>query len=464
MLSYRFRPLKNKRPAPNQYNVKDDLIKASQPQYTFKKSPKHKKLKLDDLDWRKALDPDHDAIRKRVPNAVIMPEKRHRNPRRALSDINANRLGPGRYNLIFDLVEARNDKGVLPYKLTPFNERAVQMDPVPKDLFDADLDPNYDFTKPRKPEFHYYEPTIWNPPHPSDGMLFKERWRFYDYDMNKVRPEIKPIDFAKNLNMKEFLQFEYEFKLLEDYLQRRNKIPEIGHYNADFAQIDKKVQGFDIEKMKDRAEKDPDINRDELILNPEKPKPKVPVFDFEKQKGRDSKDLPQQDELLLQPNYNQIDKKVPGFVDFDKHLDRKEKEEDVNNPNNPLILEPKYEFTEAKIKGNADFGKIVSRDDHPINKINVREEECIITPKEDLVKPFVGNLVQMDKGGERFKPNTKESENGIEIKMKTDVIQAYEASKPEKNAMKFQGYAARENPKKKPAKKKETVIKGKNKK
>lgn len=194
----------------------------------------------------------------------------------------ANRLGPGRYDLIFDLVEAREDKGVVPYKLTRFNDRAVQMDPVPKDLFDLDLDPNYDYNKPRKPEFKYYEDFEWYPPHPSDAMLFKERWRFYDYDINRVRPEIKPVDFAKNLNIKEFLAFEYEFKLLEDYLQRRKKVPESGQYNVDFKQIDKNVQGFDMEKMKDREEKENEI-KDELILNPEKPKPKIPTLDFEKQ-------------------------------------------------------------------------------------------------------------------------------------------------------------------------------------
>ena len=33
-------PLKDKRPAPNQYRVNDNLIKETQPKYTFKKSPK----------------------------------------------------------------------------------------------------------------------------------------------------------------------------------------------------------------------------------------------------------------------------------------------------------------------------------------------------------------------------------------------------------------------------------------
>jgi len=238
-------------------------------------------VKIEDLDWKKPLDLDQKATKTRAQNALILPEKVYRRPR-ALSDMRANRLGPGLYNLIFDLVETRKDKGVVSYKLTPFNDREVQMDLAQKDIFDGELDPNYNYNKPRKPEFMYHEPIEWNPPHPSDGMLFRERWRFYDGDVNKVRPEIKAIDFAKNLNMKEFLQFEYEFKLLEDYLQRRKKVPEIGHYKVDYKQIDKNVPVPDLEKLKDREEKE-EKQTDELILNPQKPQPKILTLNFEKQ-------------------------------------------------------------------------------------------------------------------------------------------------------------------------------------
>lgn len=238
---------------------------------------------MEDLDWKKPLNLDQKATKLRAANAIILPEQNHKNRRpRALSDIRANRLGPGLYNMIYDLVEARKSKGVVPYKLTPFNEREVQMDFAQKDIFDGELDPNYDYNKPRKPEFKYYEPIEWNPPHPSDGMLFRERWRFYDSDINKIRPEIKPIDFAKNLNMKEFVQFEFEFKLLENYLQRRKKVPELGHYQIGYNQIDKSVPVPDLDKMKEREEKEITPS-DELILNPDKPKPKIQTLDFEKQ-------------------------------------------------------------------------------------------------------------------------------------------------------------------------------------
>lgn len=164
--------------------------------------------------------------------------------------------------------------------------------------------------------------------------------------------------------------------------------------------------------------------------------------------GRETKDIPENDKLILNPTYEQIEKKIPGFVEFDKFLDRKEQEPKLNNTEE-LILEPKYDYTEANIKGNAEFGKIVSRDDHPINKINIREEECVINPSEELVKLHIGNVVQMDKGAQRFKKENKEKDGEYFDKnnQPSDIVQAYEAIKPEKNAMKFDGYSGREKTK-----------------
>jgi len=238
-------------------------------------------LKIEDLDWRKALNPDINAIRPRKPAFLIPPEAKSRNKLRALSEIQHNRIGPGRYNLIFDLVETRNDKGIVPFKLTEFNDRENFLNNANKEAFIGDLEPNYDFEKPKKPVFRYYEDIEWHAPHPADNMLFRERWRYYDYDMNKIRPEIKAIDFARNLNMREYMQFEYEYGLLEAYLARRNKIPEIGHYKPEYKQIDKKIQGFDIEKMPEREEKEYK-EKEELLLNPEKIQAKILTFDIGK--------------------------------------------------------------------------------------------------------------------------------------------------------------------------------------
>lgn len=144
--------------------------------------------------------------------------------------------------------------GVVGYKLTEFNDRKAQMDPVPKDLADFDLNPNFDFDKPNKLVYKYHQDLEWKPPNPSNGMLFRERWRFYDYNVNAVRPEIRPIDFARNLNMKEFLQFEYELAILENYLKLREKVPDVGKYDLKYTQIDKDVMVRDFEKYPDREQ------------------------------------------------------------------------------------------------------------------------------------------------------------------------------------------------------------------
>ena len=407
------------------------------------------------------MDPTLSPVRPRPPKALILPIPTNRNRLRALSEIKHNRMGPGRYSLIHDLVESRPDKGVLPFKLTAFNDRAVQMDAANKEAFTGDLEPNFDFDKPNAPVFKYYEPIDWQPPHPSDGMLFRERWRFYDYDLGAVKPEIKPVDFARNMNMRDFKQFEYEYGLLEAYLNRRRKMPEIGQYKPEFNQIDPNIKGFDIEKMPERkADDELPPQHDELILNPEKPGPKVLTFDIGKKLGRPVLEVSEEEKLLLQPDYKAIDKKIPGLVDFTKQLERKEKEVPEREE---LRLEPEYKGLDPKIKGNADFGKLMAREDDPVNQIKVNREECLLEPKEDLIRPHIPAMVKMDKGGERWKMKENDNEGGNNnnnnIGEMPDVGKAFEASKPEKQAAGFAGYSGREKTKIKISKKPSNLFK-----
>ncbi len=206
------------------------------------------------MDLRPALHPNKDFILPSVPGVLIVQPTNKKKRIRCLSDIKADRLGPGQYNILYELVERRKDLGVIGYKLTEFNDRQRLMDPTTKDLPDSDLNPNFDFNKPNKLVFQYHDDLDWKPPLPSNGMLFKERWRFYDYNINAIRPEIKPIDFAKNLNMKEFLQYEYELNLLENYLKLREKGPDIGKYDVKYTQIDKDSRAPDFEKYPEREQ------------------------------------------------------------------------------------------------------------------------------------------------------------------------------------------------------------------
>lgn len=60
--------------------------------------------------------------------------------------------------------------------------------------------------------------------------------------------------------------------------------------------MDKDEPGFEMEKMQEKGLIDPivkeegDVNGDNLILRPEKPKPNVPSFDFGKMVGREEPD------------------------------------------------------------------------------------------------------------------------------------------------------------------------------
>ena len=74
--------------------------------------------------------------------------------------------------------------------------------PKPKRNDEGDfqyLNINYDYNKKKQPAFKYYLPLEWKPENPSNKLLFPERWKFYDYDFNKIKfIEMQPISFAQN--------------------------------------------------------------------------------------------------------------------------------------------------------------------------------------------------------------------------------------------------------------------------
>lgn len=60
-------------PGPDYYYSKDDLIKIKQPEWTFNKVEREKKMKLEDFD-KKDYNPNVDAIKRRVSiGGVIDP-------------------------------------------------------------------------------------------------------------------------------------------------------------------------------------------------------------------------------------------------------------------------------------------------------------------------------------------------------------------------------------------------------
>jgi len=61
-------------PSPTRYYAKDDLIHPSMPTYTFNKDGMDKRVKLKDLDFRRPLNVNMDAVKPRIPGANINPE------------------------------------------------------------------------------------------------------------------------------------------------------------------------------------------------------------------------------------------------------------------------------------------------------------------------------------------------------------------------------------------------------
>ena len=198
---------------------------------------------------KKPLNPDYSAVKPRAKAAVINP-LREGSPR---VELYREKLGPGAYDLNYDLVEQRDDIGVLPYILTEKNDRMNLIDFAKRDVFDGELNPNYDFDKPNKPRFKYHLDTVWGPEHIPNSELFKEIWKFYDIDLDVVRPEVAPpISFAANKDRKIFIDHQKLRQELTEYLNRRRRIPEVGQYQVSFGQLDKNIPVPDFDKNLER--------------------------------------------------------------------------------------------------------------------------------------------------------------------------------------------------------------------
>lgn len=237
-------------PAPNTYYAKDDLIRVHQPKYTIPEAGKNRKPKLEDFDRRPALDPNLSAIKPRHQAAIILPEPTVEHQ----PELHEVKVGPGYYEAKHKLIEPRTDKGNVKYQdITEKNAREAITDLANKDAFDGDLNPNYDFDKPNKGVFKYYEPTIVEPKNIPESKLHPEQWKFYDANLDAVREEATVHDFARNLARDEFIAHEEQAKELEAYLKRRTKIPEAGEYNVRFDAIDPEKPVVDFDRYPERG-------------------------------------------------------------------------------------------------------------------------------------------------------------------------------------------------------------------
>lgn len=239
-----------KMPAPNSYYAKDDLIRVHQPKYTIPNAGKNRKPKLEDLDRRPALNPDLNAVRPRPQAAIIFPEPTVEH----YLELHEVKLGPGYYTAQHKLVEARTDKGNVKYQdVTEGKDREAEMDMANKEVFQGDLKPNYDYDKPNKGTFKYYEPTVVQPPNIPESKLHPENWKFYDPNLDAVREEAIAQDFARNMTKDEFKTREEEFDAFMRYRNRKNRQPEVGQYDVRYDAIDPSENAVDFGRYPERG-------------------------------------------------------------------------------------------------------------------------------------------------------------------------------------------------------------------
>ncbi len=169
-----------RRPTVYTYEPDDKKVKTQLPLFTFGKSKKGERTPSPDR--RRALIVDESQIRKRVPQVAILPEHEITDSE-LLKEFEKTRLGPQTYKVSYNMTERRDDFGVLKIK-QPFFE--IKEEAIEDDR--PELHPNYDFDKPNKGVFKYYEPAKdLEPPHTPEKEHFPEKWRFYDYDLDAIR-------------------------------------------------------------------------------------------------------------------------------------------------------------------------------------------------------------------------------------------------------------------------------------
>ncbi|CAD8073214.1 unnamed protein product [Paramecium primaurelia] len=356
-------------PGPDYYYSKDDYIKPNPIQVKFGKEERIKKIKKEDLDMRPNLEVNVDPIKTKAPDAVrwdIEPTK----PRMTFEI--EDKVAPGYY----DPSHVQVDPAIKGVKIAPLNEkndRINVIDPTKgKDFndYEEQLYPTLDGVKPQIQTFKYHEDTDVKPIHPPDKELFPEQHKFYDVNMDAIREQlVQDIQLAgkKGRGLKEWLQYFDDMTMFKKYMQRRNKQPEIGEYDVQFKQIDKdlKTVNFNryVEIDHDPIQKpDGPLDGDNLILNPDKPKPHIPTLDFEKQSDPRPEPEIKEVELLLNVDYAPIKPRVKNIPNFEKQLERPEGPQIKDQE---AIIEPKFDQVEKRVIGNVNFEKQPERADDP---------------------------------------------------------------------------------------------------
>lgn len=74
-------------------------------------------------------------------------------------------------------------------------------------------------------------------------------------------------------------------------MARQKQTPDVGEYNPTYKQLDPNILIPDLARMQERGlepivKEEGEVDGDNLILNPDKPRPNIPGFDMSKQIAR----------------------------------------------------------------------------------------------------------------------------------------------------------------------------------
>jgi hypothetical protein len=395
---------------------------------------------------------------------MVLPEHKEHE----IKELYQIKLGPGAYDPTHDLVERRGDVGAVGYQdITEKNKRENLMDLAKKDVFDGDLYPNYDFDKPNHGVPILHEPVVLDgPAHVPLSKLHPEQWRFYDPDINAVKPEVGDVLLAGGVEREDYLKKEQDRQVLVDYLNRHNnRKPALGQYDVNYDGIDPERNVPDFERYMERDmepaghdKNDREIDGDVLILDPRLPEPHVANVHFGKMQGREEHGPNEEfkEELILHPNHAITEKKVINYVDMKKQAERKTIfDHEVEEFKEEIVLDKNYDAIQPKIKFVPDFKKITGRDDL-LQKKPYGDEEVIVNPEHAQTKADnTRTAVRMDKGEIRFRDNQEDNnmmDGRITVEERIDYNKAIGAIKPEPRTIDFKRYAARDRPNTSPKK------------
>lgn len=343
-------------------------------------------------------DLNYNQIDKDVPLAKILPQKQ--NFTKVIDLEHEKNIGPGLYDPEFGQVEKRVDIGVPKLaKLNWNNERQMVIEKnMYKEANDPDLDPMYDWVKKRVPAVLMKGPVERKePPNIPDHMVFPERWEFYDKDVAAIKERGDTFGKFANGDFQKFQLDEKEKEILTDYLNLGRRLPEVGYYDPVFKLLEQGIAVPDFEKYIYRPKAltreelmERDIDGDNLLLEPFKKGPKLADIDFGKIEGRKEPKKPNEldGEMLLEKNYDQVEKKLVNYVNMDKQEDRKpifggqpkgELDTEMDLDINRAPIEP-------KVVGLVNMERDVGR---KVNKRNqeIVEDEFVPDIRVSLIKP-----------------------------------------------------------------------------